>query len=198
MQKVKSLEEMIKLIGKLPGLGPRSARRIALHLLKNTEKLMKPLSEAINLTSEEVEKCKVCGNLDAQDPCAICVDESRDRSTLCILEDVDDLWALERGGHYKGLYHVIGGSLSALDGRTPESLNLDAIVKRVQKEEFSEVIIATSATMEGQNTGFYISDLLKDLDVKISRLAHGIPVGAELDYMDEGTLAMAMKMRTDF
>jgi len=198
MQKVKSLDEMIKLIGKLPGLGPRSARRIALHLLKNTEKLMKPLSEAINLTSEEVVKCKKCGNLDSQNPCYICVDENRDRSTLCVVEDIDDLWAIERGSYYKGIYHVIGGNLSALDGRTPENLNLDSIAGRVKAEEIVEVIIATSATLEGQNTGFYISDLIKPLDVKSSRLAHGIPVGAELDYMDEGTLAMAMKMRTDF
>lgn len=198
MQKVKSLDEMIKLIGKLPGLGPRSARRIALHLLKNTEKLMKPLSKSIEAVSEDVVKCGKCGNLDSQNPCYICEDESRDRSTLCIVEDVDDLWAIERGDYFKGVYHVLGGNLSALDGRTPESLNLDIIPNRVKEEEFDEVIIATSATLEGQNTGFYISDLLKPLNIKSSRLAHGIPVGAELDYMDEGTLAMAMKMRTDF
>ncbi len=193
-----SVEQLIKIIAKLPGLGPRSARRIALHLIKNSQNLMLPLADVIKQVAQEIKICKECGNIDTTSPCSICTSEKRDTTQLCVVEDVTDLWAMERGNIFKGHYHVLGGSLSALDGRTPDTLNFESLKNRVANSNFKEVIIATNATLEGQTTGFYVVDLLKPYNIKTSRLANGIPMGAELDYMDEGTLSLALKMRQDY
>jgi recombination protein RecR len=193
-----AVEQLIKIIAKLPGLGPRSARRIALHLIKNSNNLMLPLAEVIKQVAQEIKICETCSNIDIVSPCSICVSEKRDTTQLCVVEDVTDLWAMERGNIFKGLYHVLGGSLSALDGRTPDTLNFESLKSRVANSNFKEVIIATNATLEGQTTGFYVVDLLKPYNIKTSRLANGIPMGAELDYMDEGTLSLALKMRQDY
>ncbi len=195
---IQSIENLIKLISKLPGLGPRSARRIVLQLIKNPQNIMLPLSQALEEVANEIKKCTLCGNVDVVSPCSICCSEKRDKETICVVEDVTDLWAIERGNFYSGQYHVLGGTLSALDGRTPDKLNMESLKARVANGNISEVIIATGATLEGQTTGYYISDMIKPFNVKSSRLAHGIPVGGELDYMDEGTLTLAMKMRQDF
>jgi recombination protein RecR len=193
-----AVEQLIKIIAKLPGLGPRSARRIALHLIKNSNNLMLPLAEVIKQVAQEIKICETCSNIDIVSPCSICVSEKRDTTQLCVVEDVTDLWAMERGNIFKGLYHVLGGSLSALDGRTPDTLNFESLKSRVANSNFKEIIIATNATLEGQTTGFYVVDLLKPYNIKTSRLANGIPMGAELDYMDEGTLSLALKMRQDY
>lgn len=195
---IQSVENLIKLISKLPGLGPRSARRIALELIKNPHNLMLPLATTLQEVAAEIKECETCGNIDVQSPCSICASDKRDVSTICVVEDVTDLWAMERGSFYSGVYHILGGTLSALDGRTPDKLNFEALKNRVANGNVSEVIIATGATLEGQTTGYYISDMIKPYNVKSSRLAHGIPVGGELDYMDEGTLTLAMKMRQEF
>lgn len=193
-----SLSQLIKSISKLPGLGPRSARRIVLHLIKNSENTMQPLIEMLNKVQSEIKVCENCGNVDVTSPCHICMSAVRDKQTMCIVEDVSDLWAIERGNFYKGIYHVLGGTISALDGRTPEKLNLHSLKHKVERDQIKEVIIATNATLEGQTTAVYIVDMLKGQDVKATRIAHGIPMGAELDYMDEGTLTLALKMRQDF
>lgn len=193
-----SLAGLIKNISKLPGLGPRSARRIVLHLIKNPDTTMMPLIEMLNQVRTEIKICEKCGNVDINSPCHICTNSLRDKHTMCIVEDVGDLWAIERGDFYKGIYHILGGTISALDGRTPEKLNLHSLKDKVEKEKIKEVIIATNATLEGQTTAVYIVDLLKGSNVKFTRIAHGIPMGAELDYMDEGTLTLALKMRQDF
>ncbi len=193
-----AVEQLIKIIAKLPGLGPRSARRIALHLIKNSQNLMLPLADVIKEVAQEIKICDACGNIDIISPCSICTSEKRDPNQLCVVEDVTDLWAMERGNIFKGYYHVLGGTLSALDGRTPDTLNFESLKSRVSNSDFKEVIIATNATLEGQTTGFYVVDLLKPYNIKTSRLANGIPMGAELDYMDEGTLSLALKMRQDY
>lgn len=192
-----SLETLIKLISRLPGLGPRSARRLALHLLKKKDVLMIPLGEQILTTAENVKTCSVCGNLGLTDPCAICSDPKRDAAKICVVEDVDDLWAMERTNAYKGRYHVTGGTLSALDGIRPEDLKIPQLLTRVLNKNtpVSEVILALSATVDGQATGFYISDQLKDTNVIVTRLAQGIPIGGDLDYMDDGTLTLALQSR---
>jgi recombination protein RecR len=192
------IERLIQLLGRLPGLGPRSARRVALHLLKKRETLMQPLSAALADTARAIRPCSICGNLDTTDPCSICVDPKRDATLLCVVEDVGDLWALERGRIFPGRYHVLGGTLSALDGVGPEELNIAALVQRVVAGEVREVIVATNATVDGQTTAHYLSDRLADLGVPVSRLAHGVPVGGELDWLDDGTLAMALKARRSF
>jgi recombination protein RecR len=192
------IERLIQLLGRLPGLGPRSARRVALHLLKKRETLMQPLSMALADTARAIRPCSICGNLDTTDPCSICVDPKRDATLLCVVEDVGDLWALERGRIFPGRYHVLGGTLSALDGVGPEELNIAALVQRVGAGEVREVIVATNATVDGQTTAHYLSDRLADLGVPVSRLAHGVPVGGELDWLDDGTLAMALKARRSF
>jgi recombination protein RecR len=192
------IERLIQLLGRLPGLGPRSARRVALHLLKKRETLMQPLSAALADTARAIRPCSICGNLDTTDPCSICVDPKRDATLLCVVEDVGDLWALERGRIFPGRYHVLGGTLSALDGVGPEELNIAALVQRVGAGEVREVIVATNATVDGQTTAHYLSDRLADLGVPVSRLAHGVPVGGELDWLDDGTLAMALKARRSF
>ena len=191
------LERLIQLLARLPGLGPRSARRAVLHLMKKREALMLPLAEAMVRAAETVALCSTCGNLDTRDPCGICQDPSRDGKLLCVVEDVADLWALERSGAFKGRYHVLGGTLSAIDGRGPEQLNMGRLVARATGGPggVEEVILALSATVDGQTTAHYISERLASSGVTVSRLAHGVPVGGELDYLDDGTLTAALKAR---
>lgn len=192
------IERLIQLLSKLPGLGPRSARRAVLQLIKKKETLLAPLAAAMADAADKACICSVCGNVDTQDPCAICRDPVRDPSTLCVVEEVGDLWALERAGVHKGRYHVLGGVLSALDGVGPNDLNIGALAERAGKDEVKEVILAMNATVDGQTTAHYITDRLQGTGVSISRLAHGVPVGGELDYLDDGTLAAAMKSRRPF
>ena len=195
------IERLIQMLSKLPGLGPRSARRAALHLIKRRDSLLDPLASAMAQAAKSVQPCGVCGNLDGTDPCGVCADTRRDRLSICVVEDVADLWALERTSAYRGVYHVIGGTLSALDGRGPDDLNIGALLRRVAAGELTEIILATSATVEGQATAHYISDRLEETVVdgeaqlRITRLAHGVPVGGELDYLDDGTLSAALKAR---
>lgn len=190
------IDRLIQLLAKLPGLGPRSARRAALHLLKKREALMTPLAQAISRAAEAIRTCSVCGNLDTSDPCAVCTDTRRDAALVCVVEDVADLWALERGRVFAGGYHVLGGTLSALDGVGPEDLNIAGLMRRARNGTVREVILATNATVDGQTTAHYLADRLAEIEgVKVSRLAHGVPVGGELDYLDEGTLAAALKAR---
>lgn len=186
------IERLIQLLSKLPGLGPRSARRAALALLKKRDTLLEPLALSLREAADAILTCEVCGNLDTSSPCAICSDGRRDPHLLCVVEDVADLWALERAGIFRGRYHVLGGALSALDGVTPERLNVGKLLERV-KQNVDEVILAMNATVEGQTTAHYLMDLLGDM--KVTRLAHGVPVGGELDYLDEGTLSAAFKAR---
>lgn len=192
------IERLIQLLAKLPGLGPRSARRAALHLIKKKDQLLVPLSEAMGIAVRDVGICSVCGTVDTSDPCTICSDEKRDPSVLVVVEDVSDLWALERAGAVNARYHVLGGTLSPLDGVGPDDLNLASLIDRCGAPEIQEVILAISATVEGQTTAHYIMDQLGHLDVHVTKLAHGVPVGGELDYLDEGTLAQALKARTRF
>ena len=192
------IERLIQLLARLPGLGPRSARRAALALLKKRETLLEPLADAMAKAAAALKSCSVCGNLDTTDPCAICRDGERQNGTICVVEDVADLWALERASVFKGRYHVLGGALSALDGVTPERLNMPALLARVKNGGVGEVILAMNATVEGQTTAHYLLDALEPLGVKITRLAHGVPVGGELDYLDEGTLSAAFKARRTF
>ncbi|VAV97022.1 Recombination protein RecR [hydrothermal vent metagenome] len=192
------LDQLIQLLSKLPGLGPRSARRAALQLIKRKDSIMRPLSTALAEVAEYVNPCSICGNLDTSDPCHICDSDRRDRTIICVIEDVADLWALERAGAYRGLYHVIGGTLSALDGVGPDDLNIATLLERVPGGDIREVIIATNATVDGQTTAHYITDRLKEYDAIVTRLAHGVPVGGELDYLDDGTLTAALKSRRPF
>jgi recombination protein RecR len=192
------IERLIQLLAKLPGLGPRSARRAALHLIKKKDQLLVPLAEAMDVAVSSIMVCSTCGNIDTTDPCTICADPRRDASTIVVVEDVADLWALERAGAINARYHVLGGALSPLDGIGPEELNIGKLVGRVASGGVSEVILAVNATVEGQTTAHYIMDQLAGLGVKVSRLAHGVPVGGELDYLDEGTLSAAIRQRTKF
>jgi recombination protein RecR len=189
------IERLIQLLGKLPGLGPRSARRAALHLFKKRESLMQPLMAAMTDAAERVRVCGACGNLDTSDPCAICTDGRRDKAIICVVEDVADLWALERAAVFRGQYHVLGGVLSALDGVGPDDLAIGRLVNRARGPEVKEVILAMGATVDGQTTAHYLTDRLRDCDVEVTRLAHGVPVGGELDYLDDGTLGAALKAR---
>ncbi len=189
------IERLIQLLGRLPGLGPRSARRVALHLLKKRETLMQPLSAALGDAARAIKPCTTCGNLDTVDPCSICGDPRRDAGLICVVEDVADLWAMERGRIFAGRYHVLGGTLSALDGIGPDELNIAGLVQRARGGEVREVIVATNATVDGQTTAHYLAERLADLDIPITRLAHGVPVGGELDWLDDGTLATAFKAR---
>ncbi|HEY2446178.1 MAG TPA: recombination mediator RecR [Rhizomicrobium sp.] len=190
------IEKLVQLLAKLPGLGPRSARRAALVLLKKREALLEPLGQAMREAAAAIRVCETCGNLDTQSPCAVCRDPRRDSHVLCIVEDVADLWALERAGVFRGRYHVLGGALSALDGVTPERLNLAPLAARVSAG-IDEVILAMNATVEGQTTAHYLVDILADSKAKVTRLAHGVPVGGELDYLDEGTLSAAFRARRE-
>jgi recombination protein RecR len=192
------IERLIQLLARLPGLGPRSARRAALHLIRKREQLLAPLAEAMRIAAERVGACSTCGNVDTRDPCTICCDARRDAATLVVVETVGDLWALERAGATRGLYHVLGGVLSPLDGVGPEDLSLEGLVARVAAGGIAEVVLAVNATVDGQTTAHYITDLLTPYAVKITRLAHGVPVGGELDYLDDGTLSAAMRQRTAF
>ncbi|MGN6516350.1 MAG: recombination mediator RecR [Rhizomicrobium sp.] len=188
------IERLIQLLSKLPGLGPRSARRAALALLKKREQLLEPLGSAMRDAAAAIKTCEVCGNLDTTSPCSLCSDPRRDGHVLCVVEDVADLWALERASVFRGKYHVLGGALSALDGVTPEKLNMAPLIARV-RDGVEEVILAMNATVEGQTTAHYLMDALAASTVKVTRLAHGVPVGGELDYLDEGTLSHAFKAR---
>ena len=192
------IERLISLLSKLPGLGPRSARRAALDLIKKREALMLPLAGAISEAAEKISTCGVCGNVDAQNPCHICAAPGRDQTLICVVQDVGDLWAMERAGAFKGQYHVLGGTLSALDGIRPEDLNIAGLIERAKASEVKEVILAMNATVDGQTTAHYITDHLERADVNVSRLAHGVPVGGELDYLDDGTISAAMKSRRPF
>jgi len=189
------IERLVQLLARLPGLGPRSARRAALHMLKRREGLMEPLTLAMQEAQDKVKSCDICGNFDSTDPCSLCADQRRDRSMICVVEDVSGLWAMERSGVYRGLYHVLGGQLSALDGVGPDDLNIEKLVTRVKAGGVAEVILATSATVDGQTTAHYIADRLAGSDATLSRLAHGVPVGGELDYLDDGTIGAALKAR---
>lgn len=193
------IDQVVQLLSRLPGLGPRSAKRATLHLLQKRESLMRPLSDAISRAADNILECENCGNLDSTNPCHICNDQRRDATTICVVEQVADLWALERTGAFKGKYHVLGGVLSALDGIGPEDLNIDGLIGRVTNEENSskEVILATNLTVDGQTTAHYITERLADFPVEVSRLAHGVPVGGELDYLDDGTLSAALKARNN-
>ena len=191
----RALDDLIQLLARLPGLGPRSARRAALHLLKQRETLMQRLALALANAAREVRKCAACGNLDDADPCWICADAERDGGLICVVEEVDDLWALERSGLFKGRYHVLGGSLSALDGLGPEDLGIDRLLERVAREPVAEVILATSATVDGQTTAHYVAERLAASGPVVSRLALGVPIGGELNYLDDGTLGAALKAR---
>ena len=192
------IERLIQLLAKLPGLGPRSARRAALHLVKKKDELLAPLSKAMDVALETVVVCSTCGNIDTSDPCTICSDPRREDATIVVVEEVADLWALERAGALNARYHVLGGALSPLDGVGPDDLGIDRLVARISEGHVREVILAVNATVEGQTTAHYIMDRLTGLNVKVSRLAHGVPVGGELDYLDEGTLSAAIRQRTPF
>ncbi len=189
------IERLIRLLARLPGLGPRSARRAALTLLERREQLLEPLAAALAETAEKVTVCARCGNLDSSDPCGVCLDPKRDASLICVVEEVADLWALERSGAFSGRYHVLGGTLSALDGRGPEQLRIATLVERAGDPAVKEVILALGATVEGQTTAHYIAERLQGTEVSVTYLAHGVPVGGELDYLDDGTLSTALKAR---
>jgi recombination protein RecR len=190
------IERLIQLLARMPGLGPRSARRAVLHLMRKREELLAPLADAMRVAAERIVTCTHCGNLDTQDPCTICRDPRRDPSIIVVVESVADLWALERAAAVRASYHVLGATLSPFDGIGPEDLALPRLVERATAGSVREVILALNATVEGQTTAHYITDLLAEAGVKVTRLAHGVPVGGELDYLDEGTLSAAMLSRT--
>lgn len=190
------IERLIQLLARMPGLGPRSARRAVLHLMRKREELLAPLADAMRVAADRIITCTSCGNLDTQDPCTMCRDPRRDRSIIVVVESVADLWALERAGAVRASYHVLGATLSPFDGIGPEDLHLPRLVERATSGEVREVILALNATVEGQTTAHYITDMLAEARVKVTRLAHGVPVGGELDYLDEGTLSAALLSRT--
>jgi recombination protein RecR len=192
------IERLIQLLSRLPGLGPRSARRAALFLIKKREQIMAPLATALQTAIEKIEVCRQCGNIDSQNPCTVCTDPRRDPSIIVVVADVADLWALERAHAVNARYHVLGGTLSPLDGIGPQELAIDALISRAHDPAVKEIILALNATVDGQTTAHYITDLLHDANVKVTRLAHGVPVGGELDYLDEGTLSAAIRQRTLF
>lgn len=189
------IERLIQLMARLPGLGPRSARRAALQLIKKRETLLEPLAAAMAATAEAIKTCGTCGNIDTTDPCPICSDPKRDPTIICVVEEVSDLWAMDRSGVFPGRFHVLGGRLSALDGIGPEELHIAGLVERAGDPVVEEIVLATNLTVDGQTTAHYITERLEGIDVKVSRLAHGVPVGGELDYLDDGTLAAAMRAR---
>jgi recombination protein RecR len=182
-------------LSKLPGLGPRSARRVVLHLMKKRETVMQPLLKALTQVNERLVTCETCGNIDTTNPCGICTDTRRDTRSICVVEDVSDLWALDKSRLFPGKYHVLGGRLSALDGVRPEDLNIDSLVRRVSVGGIDEVVLAMNATLEGQTTSHYLAERLEKFPIRLTQLAHGVPVGGELDYLDEGTLAQALRAR---
>ena len=192
------IERLAQLLARLPGLGPRSARRAVLHLIRKRDELLSPLADAMQLARERIVVCSACGNIDTKDPCTICCDMRRDLSILVVVETVADLWALERAGLLNARYHVLGGVLSPLDGVGPNDLAIPSLISRARESDIREVVLAVNATVDGQTTAHYIADLLSPLGVKVTRLAHGVPVGGELDYLDEGTLAAALERRSSF
>jgi len=196
--RLSKIDNLIELLARLPGIGPRSARRIALNLLKKPDSLMRPLAKALVETADQIKKCEICGNIDTVSPCNLCEDNRRDQSIIVVIEEVGDLWALERAAVHKGLYHVLGGSLSAIDGVGPDDLGINQLIERADKDSTKEVVLAMNATIDGQTTAYYITDQLSECNVKISRLARGVPVGGELDYMDDGTLMEALESRQPF
>ncbi len=196
--KPSKIDSLIELLARLPGIGPRSARRIALNLLKKPDSLMRPLAKALVEAADQIKKCEICGNIDTVSPCNLCEDNRRDQSIIVVIEEVGDLWALERAAVHKGLYHVLGGSLSAIDGVGPDDLGINQLIERADKDSTKEVVLAMNATIDGQTTAYYITDQLSECNVKISRLARGVPVGGELDYMDDGTLMEALESRQPF
>lgn len=189
------IEKFISYLSRLPGLGPRSARRMALALIKKKDQLLTPLITSLEHIRDTIQSCEICNNLDEVSPCQICQSQSRDRSIICIVEDVSDLWALERTSIFKGQYHVLGGTLSALDGRGPETLKIPYLIQRIRENNIQEVILALNATIEGQTTSHYIMEHIKKTSVKVTQLAQGIPIGGELDYLDDGTLSAAFNAR---
>ncbi|MEZ5825768.1 MAG: recombination mediator RecR [Geminicoccaceae bacterium] len=189
------IEHLIRLMGRLPGLGPRSARRAALSLMKHPDTLLRPLVEALGQCRDAIRICSACGNLDSRDPCAVCADPKRERNLICVVQEVEDLWAMDRSGTYRGLFHILGGTLSALDGRHPEHLRIASLLERVEREGIEEVVIALGATVDGQTTAHYLGERLRPLGCRVTRLAYGLPVGGELNYLDQGTLDAAMKAR---
>jgi recombination protein RecR len=189
------IEALVQALSRLPGLGPRSARRAVLHLLRKREAAMAPLLRALEAVNERLSTCSICGNVDTTDPCSICTDQRRDQRMLCVVEEVADLWALDRSRLFPGRYHVLGGRLSALEGVRPEDLSIDTLVARIAAGGIDEVVLAMNATMEGQTTAHYIADRIAEYPVRLTQLAHGLPVGGELDYLDEGTLAQALRAR---
>jgi recombination protein RecR len=194
---INSLEQLIKTFSKLPGLGPKSAKRIALHLIQNKDNMLR-FSQLLENAFTEIQTCNICFNIDVSNPCEICLSNKRDKTILCIVENISDLWAIEKSKTFHGIYHVLGGSLSAIEGVSPKNLNFDNFKARFNNCQIKEVIIATNSTLEGQTTAHYIAKLLENADLIISRLANGIPIGTELDYIDEGTLALALKLRHKF
>lgn len=197
--KENDLSNLIKILSKLPSLGPRSARRMALHLINNKENIMLPLIKSLGLVVENIKNCEICGNLDVTPICEICSDSKRDGSVICVVEEVSDLWAIEKAKIFPGKFHVLGGVLSALSGKGPDDLNIDALLSRLENNsQIKEIIIATNPTIDGQTTTYYLLEILKDFDLKLSKLAHGIPIGGELDYLDEGTIDIALKFRSEF
>lgn len=193
---MQQIEQLIKILSRLPGFGPRSARRAVLYMLMRRETLLYPLADSLRTAGERVQDCITCGNLDTHSPCSICTDTSRDTSILCVVEGVADLWAMSRTGVFKGMFHVLGGVLSPMDGITPEDLYITPLINRVAQGGINEVILATNLTVEGQSTAHYISELLLPYNITVTRLAHGVPVGGELDYMDDGTISIALSSRT--
>jgi recombination protein RecR len=192
------IENISKTIARLPGMGPRIAKRILLHLASNKEKALLPLIENLKNLFEKIHTCKNCGNLDEGELCAICLNQNRNQKIICVVEEVADLWAIERSKSYNGLYHVLGGNLSAISGKSAQDLNIQNLENRLKAGEVDEVIIATSATIDGQTTAHFLAEILKEYRVKISKLAHGVPVGSELDYLDEGTISIAFSSRSEF
>ena len=200
-QENSDLQNLIKLLAKLPSLGQRSARRIALHLLNNKDNAMVPLIDSLQLTLKTTKHCQICGNLDSSEICKICNNPARDNGLICVVEEVSDLWAIEKSGIFNGKYHILGGVLSAINGKGPQDLNIEKLIDRVRENKPKEIILATNSTMEGQTTAYYLVELLKEFakeNIKISKLTAGIPIGSELDYLDEGTLGIAFKTRGGF
>ena len=193
-----SIENLSKIISKLPGMGPRIAKRIVLNLASNKEKTLLPLIESLRILNDKIHNCETCGNLDEGRVCGICSAPNRDETIICIVEEVVDLWAIERAENYRGKYHVLGGNLSAISGKNIEDLNLESLYSRLKKGQVGEVIIATSTTIDGQTTAHFLAESLKDFAVKTTRLTHGVPIGSELDYLDEGTISIAFKTRSEF
>jgi recombination protein RecR len=189
------LETLSTALARLPGLGPRSARRAVLHLLKKRETALAPLLRALEVVNDRLSTCEICGNIDTVNPCQICSDPRRDARALCVVEDVSDLWALERSRLFPGRFHVLGGHLSALDGVRPEDLAIDTLVARIAAGGIDEVVLAMNATLDGQTTAHYIAERLEAFPIRLTQLAHGLPVGGELDYLDDGTLAQALRAR---